>query len=792
MNSKLWYKHPAKSFSEALPFGNGSLGGMAYGGVPNERITLNLDTLWSGTGTKSEKKLPDNLLAKARKLIFNNEFNKAEELIKNEMLGFYNESYMPMGILDYEYININEPYNYKRELDISNGIVSSSFSVAGEEFNSTLFSTYVDKSIIINFEAKSSKALNMRFSLSSLLKSESTSSNNGVVLTGNAPSHVEPNYIECSESIFYNKDNMGMIFEISLDVHSTDGVVSIINNNLTINNASKIVLILTASNGYKGYKKALSYNREEIHDENYKIISTLRLKSYNEILESHIDDFRNLMGRVNFVLEDKDYSYLPTDIRLNRLKDGKTDLNFYALYFQFARYLMISSSRTGSEPSNLQGIWSDELRPPWSSNYTTNINIQMNYWLVCGANLKECHEPLDRLIKELSDRGKETAKKQYNCNGWAVNHNVCLWRQSNPVSGLPKFAYWPMGGVWLAAHLMEYYSYTMDLNYLKTVAYPLIEGCVEFCLDWLVEGPDGNLHTCPSTSPENVFYDEYNNICSVSYSSTMDISLIYELFTNYKKISEIIDVNPEMLLKVKHSIERLPKIKVGKDGAIQEWILPFNEVEVGHRHLSPIYGFHPGNFINTNNNKELLEACRKFVQKRVNNGGGQVGWSCAWLINIFSRLKDINMAYKYVQDLITTSSYNNLLDIHPPLGENFEGEKEVYMIDGNFGGANGIMSLLMQSHLGYIEPLPCLPQQWEAGQIEGLVAHGGFEVSIWWKKNSLVKCIIKSLCGEVLRIKYQFDLVVILNNKEITTQKMDNKVIEFGTEPNQIYTITVK
>lgn len=412
---------------------------------------------------------------------------------------------------------------------------------------------------------------------------------------------------------------------------------------------------------------------------------------------------------------------------------------------------MIACSRKGAQPANLQGLWNESIRPVWSSNWTININTQMNYWPACPCNLTECHEPLLSMLEELSVGGRHTAQMQYHCRGWAANHNVDLWRQTGPVNGEPKYAYWPMGGVWLSVQIYDYFKYTRSLNCLKERIYPVMLGAVTFCMDWLQLGQDGKYYTAPSTSPENAFIDNAGRVCSVSCTSTLDLALIKELFINFLEACAILGIEEAFTKDVKQRLVLLPEFQVGSYGQLQEWSQDFIESDAGHRHFSPVFALYPGNSISRKKQPKLALACKKLIERRTAHHGGQIGWSCAWLINLWARLGDGNSALFYLKQLLKNSVYDNLFDLHPSLGET-GGESEVFQIDGNFGSASGVAHLLLESGNGEIEVLPALPDAWEKGRVEGLLAEGNVTVSIEWENRKLKKADLLSPIPQQLKV----------------------------------------
>ena len=533
----------------------------------------------------------------------------------------------------------------------------------------------------------------------------------------------------------------------------------------------RLVFYLTAADGYKKYNQRIETNPEVCEKSCGNQIQKLNSKTYKELEEEHIADYQSVYKNVSLELEEIEND-LPTDERLKRVQNGKQDLGLSCLFFHYNRYLMIACSRKGTQPANLQGIWSESIRPVWSSNWTININTEMNYWLNGPCNLIESFTAFVDFVEELSHAGEETAKKQCHCSGWTANHNVDIWRQTGPVDGEPKYAYWPMGGVWLCSQSYEYYRYSRDLEYLKNKIYPSLRGSVLFCLDWLQQREDGLYYTAPSTSPENTFKDGEGHACGVSYMTTMDLAIIKELFANYLEACNVLGIKEDLIEQVNERSKLLPNYKIGRTGKIQEWIKDFEEFDVGHRHFSPVFGFHPGHSIKKTDT-ELVKACQKFIEEKVANYKQQIGWSCAWLINLWARLGDGTKANYYYEELLRQSVYNNLFDLHPPLGET-EGEREVFQIDGNFGSASAVAEMLLSSEDGKITILPALPESWESGKVKGLLAVGGVEVDIAWKNK---KPISISLCSSV----DQF-INIFYGNKKLTEKielkKQEQQIID--------------
>lgn len=773
---RLWYVEPAKEWTEALPLGNGRLGAMVFGNVLNERIQLNEDTLWSGVpkSRETEGTQLENL-NKARNLIFDGKYSEAQKLVNEKLLGPWNESYAPIGNL---YLKFDENFNYKdytRELNLKDGTVIIKYSVNGTQYKRTIFISKPDDALIIKIEKLGKEKISFKATFDSLLKYNvfSNESNDSISLVGKVPIHALPSYEDGENPIVYD-DQKGMNFKNVLKVKVVNGNVKSNDGELIVENSDKAILMLCAYTSFNGFRKEPGTEGKDINKLCRESIDSVYNKSFNKIYKDHIKEYRELFDRVKFNLDASIEEKIPTDKRLENIKCGKEDLGIVPLYFQYGRYLLISSSREGTQPANLQGIWNEDLRPAWSSNYTTNINVEMNYWPAEVCNLSECHEPLFKMIKEVSEVGKETARVRYGCNGWTANHNIDLWRQAAPAGGSSEWAYWPMAAGWLSSHIWEHYSFTKNKEFLEEM-YPIMKGAAEFLLDWLMVDKNGNLVTCPSLSPENSFLTKEKEKCCLSMASTMDMSIIRNLFSNCIESINILGIDYDFKEKLESAKKKLYQYRIGKHGQLQEWFEDFEEFEVGHRHLSHLFGLYPGNEITKENKSELIKACKVSLDRRLNHGGGHTGWSCAWVICLYARLRDSKLANKYLNILFNQLTFSNLFNVCPP-----------FQIDGNFGGTAAIAEMLIQSHNDYIELMPALPSEWKNGEISGLKARGGFEVSMKWRKGILYKIGIKSLVDDICKLKYhEFKNTKVSNGRYIHNSNDD--IIEFKVIKNKLY-----
>ncbi len=757
---KLQYNQPAVEWTEALPIGNGTLGAMVFGRVDSELIQLNEATLWSG-GPVQKNVNPNAFqnLALIREALKAEDFDKAYTLTKN-MQGAYSESFMPLGdLLLTQDLGGKKTDFYNRSLDIQTGLAVTNFKVDGVNYKREIFASAPAQCIVMKLSADQLQKLSVSIDASSLLKNQKLVQNNSLVLKGKAPSHSDPNYIDYNkEPVIYDDPTgcRGMRFELIVKPIVKDGMVSYEGNKIVIKNASEILLFISAATSFNGFDKCPDSQGKDEHAFAENQIKKASVKKYDNLVKEHLQDFQKFFNRVSLQLNEKETnkSNLPTDIRLEQYDKGEKDSGLEALFFQYGRYLLISSSRTHNAPANLQGIWNNKLRAPWSSNYTTNINLQMNYWPVESASLSELFFPLDDFVKNVSITGAETAKSYYHANGWVLHHNSDIWATTNPVGdfgkGDPMWANWYMGSNWISRHLWEHYQYTGDVAYLKKV-YPIIKGAAEFSLDWLQQDKNGYLVTMPSTSPENKYYYDGKKGGVVTTASTMDIGIIKDLFENIIEASKILNIDADFRQKVDKAANQLLPFQIGAKGNLQEWYKDFEDEDPHHRHTSHLYALHPANLISPLKTPDLAAAARKTLELRGDDG---TGWSLAWKVNMWARLLDGNHAYKLFKNQLRLTKdndikynrrggcYPNLFDAHPP-----------FQIDGNFAGTAGIIEMLMQSQNNEIHLLPALPDDWKEGEIKGITAKGNFTVNIKWNDGKMNQTKVISNNGGTCKIR---------------------------------------
>jgi alpha-L-fucosidase 2 len=734
----MWYRTPAEHWMDALPVGNGRLGAMVFGGVVSERLQLNDDTLWSGPPQKDWNN-PEarQYLSEIRQLLLEkNDYPAANELTK-KLQGPYNESYQPLGNLYVTFANAADASDYRRELDLETGVITISYTVAGARFERTIFSSFPDGILVIRLTCDKPESLSFSVHMDSQLHASSgPGAPDELVLQGKAPMHVDPNYLTTATDPVVYDDTLGkgMCFEARVKLMTTGGRVTHDKDRLSTSGASAATLMLTTRTGYKGFGVLPDGSPQEIALACQERLAAAANKPYIQLLQDHIADHRSLFGRVSLNLEISDASTRPTNQRLLKVREDD-EPQLAALYFQFARYLLIASSRPGTQPANLQGIWNQDIRPPWSSNWTLNINAQMNYWMAESCNLADCHTPLFNLIDHLSVTGIPTAQVYYGLDGWTAHHNTDLWAEAPPVgdgTGDPTWANWPMGGAWLCQHLWEHYQFSHDDAWLRKHGYPAMKGAALFMLNWLI--PDGDrLVTAPSVSPENHFIGPNGKPVAVSIASTMDMAIISDLFTNCISATTILNEDLEFRRKLEEARSHLFPFQIGKYGQLQEWSEDFTEATPGIGHVSHLFPVYPGHEISPVSTPDFAKAAGVSLDRRIEHGAGGGEWPCAWYVCIWARLGEAEKAHLRVSSMLKHSATQNL----------FNGNYRIFQIDGNFGTAAGIAEMLLQSHDGVIAFLPALPNAWSRGAFKGFRARSAVEVDLAWSRGRAISATLR-------------------------------------------------
>lgn len=737
----LWYKQPAAIWNDALPVGNGRLGAMVFGRVTNERIQLNEESLWAGRNIDVNNPKAKTHLKEIQQLLLNDENEKAEELSSKYLLATPPRfrSYQTLGDILLDFGEQEAVENYRYELNLETGIVTTTYEINGIKYKREVFASAPQNCIVVKISASSPNSITCKINLTR--DKDAT-----ITAVGNDRLLMSGQVVDVADSL-NGEGGLDMKFHVLLQAKQDGGKIQTVNNAILIRNASEVTILLTAATDYNFSKLNFdrSINSKAICE---NILKKASLFSVEQLKQQHLKEYQSFFNRVQLQIGNRDRSDIPTDKRLDSLKTGTDDPQLVALYFQYGRYLLMSSSRRpGVLPANLQGKWNQDYIAPWNSDYHTNINLEMNYWPAEVCNLTETAEPLFNFIDHYRVPGRVTAREMYNAEGWTMHHATDIFGKTAINAGI-QWGTSPLSASWLCLHLWEHYLFTKDKKFLSQKAYPIMKEAAQFVQSFLIRDKKGYLVTAPSMSPENTFKLPDGGESQITYAPTIDVEMILSLYHDCIEAAKELNMDTSFIAALQNTLKQLPPIQISKRyNTIQEWIEDYEETEPGHRHISHLFGLYPGNIINPQT-PELFEAAKRTLERRLQNGGGHTGWSRAWIINFYARLLDGENAYRNVMALLQKSTLKNLFDTHPP-----------FQIDGNFGGTAGIAEMLLQSQNGFVHLLPALPKEWSNGFVKGLCARGGFVVDMKWKDGKLLNTVIFSKAGGDCPVHYNGKII---------------------------------